>query len=206
MLARMRQALGRRRLKQAEYGYLFDQPVDDDLVVFDCETTDLNVDRAELLTIGAVRIEGRRIKTSSRLELLIKPDANIDVEAIKVHHLRHIDVENGLPPRRALHAFLEFIGSRPLVGYYLEFDVAMINKYLRPWLGVALPNRQIEVSSLYYDYVQRKYRGHPWIGNVDLRFDRILEALELPVRPAHDACNDALMTAMMYLKLRELAE
>ncbi len=205
MLARMQRALGRRRLKQAEYAYLFDPPEDEDLVVFDCETTDLNVERAELLTIGAIRIEGRRIKTSGRLELLIKPDADIDEEAIKVHHLRHIDVENGLPPRRALHEFLAFIGSRPLVGYYLEFDIAMINKYLRPWLGVALPNPQIEVSSLYYDYVQRKHRGHPWIGNVDLRFDKILDTLELPVRPAHDACNDALMTAMMYLKLRELS-
>ena len=58
----------------------------------------ISCERAELLTIGAVRIEGRRIKTSSRLELLIKPGAAIDVEAIKVHHLRHIDVENGLPP------------------------------------------------------------------------------------------------------------
>jgi len=84
------------------------------------------------------------------------------------------------------------------VGYYLEFDVAMVNKYLRPKLGIVLPNVQVEVSALYYDY---KIGRIPQ-GNVDLRFDTIMKELDLPLMAKHNALNDALMTAMMFLKLK----
>jgi DNA polymerase-3 subunit epsilon len=53
---------------------------------------------------------------------------------------------------------MHFIGSRPLVGYYLEFDVAMVNRVLFPMLGMGLPQPKIEVSGLYYDY---KYQQLP---------------------------------------------
>ena len=55
-------------------------------------------------------------------------------------------------------------GGRPLVGYYLEFDMGMLNKYVRPLIGAPLPNRRIEVSSLYYDWRARQV---PPGGNID---------------------------------------
>ena len=45
---------------------------------------------------------------------------------------------------------LHFIGSRPLVGYYLEFDVAMINRACGPCWAWACYSRRSR-SSLYYD-------------------------------------------------------
>ena len=114
-----------------------------------------------------------------------------------------MDVADGLPAREAVGRFLRFIGTRPLVGYYLEFDIAMINRVIRPWLGVSLPNRAIEVSALYYDRVMRdrSTREALYTGTVDLSFTRILADLDLPALPAHDALNDALMTGLIYLKL-----
>jgi DNA polymerase-3 subunit epsilon len=191
----------KRRLKDRQYAFLFDPPPENEVVVFDCETSGLDPKRCELLAIGAIRIRGQRILTSQKLELVIKPTQEISAEAIKVHKLRHQDVANGLDVQDAITQFLHFIGSRPLVGYYLEFDVAMINKYIKPWLGITLPNPQTEVSELFYNARMDLVRGHPNIGHVDLRFDTIMEALALPRRDAHDAINDALMTAMMYLTL-----
>ncbi len=114
-----------------------------------------------------------------------------------------MDVADGLPAREAADQFLRFIGTRPLVGYYLEFDIAMVNRVIRPWLGVGLPNRAIEVSALYYDKVMREPSSPDalYTGTIDLSFARILAGLDLPVLPAHDALNDALMTGLIYLKL-----
>ena len=77
-------------------------------------------------------------------------------------------------PLEGVKKFLEFIGNRPLVGYYLEFDMAMMNRLIKPWLGVNLPNKQIEVSGLYFD---KKIALIPQ-GNIDLRFDTILRQFE----------------------------
>ena len=114
-----------------------------------------------------------------------------------------MDVADGLPARDAVGRFLQFIGTRPLVGYYLEFDIAMVNRVIRPWLGVGLPNRAIEVSALYYDRVMRDRSTARalYTGTVDLSFARILADLDLPVLPAHDALNDAVMAGLVYLKL-----
>ena len=79
----------------------------------------------------------------------------------------------------------------------------MVNKYLRGLLGIELPNPMIEVSKLYYE---RKYGDAPPGSVIDLSFRAILNDLDLPALDQHDAFNDALMTGMMYLKLRDLKE
>ena len=109
-----------------------------------------------------------------------------------------VDIARGVPAGQAIDQVLRFIGSRPLVGYYLEFDVAALDRHVRPKIGIPLPNRQIEVSALYYDFKQKR---SPPGANIDLRFATIREELDLPELPVHDAFNDALLAAMMYLRL-----
>lgn len=202
MFQGLKNAIGRRRLKDPAYAFLFEPDTSGELVCFDCETSGLDPRTAELLSIGAVTIKDNRVLASRRLELIVRPERRIAADAIKVNRLREMDVADGLPVREALDAFLRFVGGRPLVGYYLEFDIAMVNKYLRPWLGIGLPHRQTDVSALYYDS-RIKSLGTHYNGNVDLRLSTILETLALPEREAHDAFNDALMTALVYVKLTE---
>ncbi|GAB3127147.1 3'-5' exonuclease [Novispirillum itersonii] len=201
MLATFRQALARRRLRNPDYTFLFDPPPPDEAVCFDCETTGLDRKADSIVQIAAVRIKGRRVLTSQRLNLMVRPPAGMTAGVIKIHHLRQQDVADGLEPLEAMDRFLRFVGSRPLVGYYLEFDVAMVNRLIRPWLGIGLPQRQIEVSSLYYDY-RTSRGGGIYTGNVDLRLSAIMEDLNLPRLKAHDAFNDAVMTALAYVKLK----
>ena len=43
-------------------------------------------------------------------------------------------------------------------------------------------------------------------ATIDLRFDVIMKDLELETFGKHDALNDAIMTAMIYLKLQNVAK
>ena len=196
----------RQRLQGGEWAFLLDAPPPDEWVALDCETTGLNTRTDEIIAIGAVRIKGRRILTSQRLELLIRPEKAVSADSIRVHRLREQDVAGGLPAPEAVRRLLHFIGARPLVGYYLEFDVAMINRVARPLLGMGLPQPQIEVSRLYYDHKFRQlpaYQQHDQ-ADIDLRFATIMADLGLPTRDAHDALNDAVMAALAFIRLREL--
>jgi DNA polymerase-3 subunit epsilon len=198
MLQRLRRQWLRRRLKDEAYAFLFDPEPPGELVCIDCETTTLDIRRAELLAVAALRIHGDRIRTSERLELVVRPEGPPGEGGVLIHQLRPIDIERGVPVDRAIDQVLRFIGSRPLVGYYLEFDVAVLNRYVRPKIGIPLPNRQIEVSALYYD---RKQKRLPPGSHIDLRFSTIRADLDLPEHAEHDAFNDALLAAMMYLRL-----
>jgi len=192
-------------LGDPRYAFMWEPPPPDEWVALDCETTGLDRRRDEIVAIAAVRIRGRRLLTSERLELLVRPEKRaVSPEAVRVHRLRERDVAQGIAPEEAMHRLLRFIGSRPLVGYYLEFDVAMIDRVLFPMLGMGLPQPKIEVSALYYDLRNRQRTGYEREAQIDLRFDTMMRELDLPAWPAHDALNDAVMAGLAFLKLRAL--
>jgi DNA polymerase III subunit epsilon len=189
------------RLRNPAYRFLFEPPPSGEAVSIDCETTGLNTRKDDIVTVAAVKIRDNRILSSERFKAMVKPKAKLNPDAIKIHRLREQDVADGKSIEEVLPDLLRFIGSRPLVGFYLEFDVAMLNRHVRRLLGIELPNPQIEVSGTYYE---RKYGDAPPGTEVDLRFMSILNDLGLPALDQHDAYSDALMTAMMYLKLEDL--
>ncbi|MBN2896456.1 MAG: 3'-5' exonuclease [Campylobacterales bacterium] len=198
MFARWRRNRNRKKLRDEQFDFLFGESEAGEYVVFDTETTGLDPKKDEILSIGAVLIRGNRIVTSETFECFVRPSGRIDAKSITIHRIRPCDLQSAIDPHEAMEAFLRFIGPRPLVGYYLEFDVAMIERYVKPWLGIKLPNRQIEVSGLYFDY---KTELIPQ-GNIDLRFDKIIKDLNIPNMGQHNAVNDAIMTAMVFLKLQ----
>ncbi|MFT7859415.1 MAG: 3'-5' exonuclease [Sulfurimonas sp.] len=186
-----------KRLKDREFEFLFEENIGDEIVVFDTETTGLDPKKDEILSIGAVKIKDNKILTSQTFEVYLKNSIEIDPKSIEIHKIRPCDLENALDSETAIKEFLRFIGSSKLVGYYLEFDIEMINKYTRPLLGIELPNETVEVSELYFDKTITLIPQ----GNIDLRFDTIMQSFDLPSMGAHNAVNDAIMTAMIYLKL-----
>ena len=201
MLSGLKRRLYRGLLRDPDYRFLFEPPPPGEAVSIDCETTGLSTRDDDIVAVAAVRIRGNRILASERFEATVRPKAPLKPDAIKVHQLREQDVARGKTMEETLPELLRFIGPRPLVGFYLEFDVCMLNKHVRRLLGIGLPNERIEVSGAYYE---RKYGDAPPGTEVDLRFMSILADLGLPALDQHDAYSDALMTAMMYLKLEDL--
>ncbi|SMF84426.1 DNA polymerase-3 subunit epsilon [Azospirillum oryzae] len=142
-------------------------------VAIHCEATSFDPEAATPLAFAAIRIRGPRILTGSAL-------------------LLHPGCDTGLAEAGdLLHAF---IGDRPLVGYYLDFSVAMAERLT----GRSLSDERTEVSSLYY---ARKLRSMSKQA-VDLRLDSMIRDLDLPVRP-DGAFGIALTTAMAWLRLTQ---
>lgn len=184
-------------LKDKRFEFLFEEDKSGELVVIDTETTGLDMKEDEIISIGAVKIKDNKILTSQTFEVFLKNSKEISHGSIKIHKIRPLDLKNAKTAKEGIEEFLNFVGSRPLVGYYLEFDVGMINKYTKDFLGITLPNRMIEVSEIYFDKTISLIPQ----GNIDLRFDTILKNCDIPNMGVHNAVNDAIMTAMIYLKL-----
>jgi DNA polymerase-3 subunit epsilon len=190
-------------ISDQSYRFMFKGGPADEVVAIDCETTGLKVRTDDVIAIAAIKIRGNRILASEHFEAVAHPDSDMRAEAIKVHRLRQSDVEQAPIIWKVIPRLLHFIGGRPLVGYYVDFDIAMLNKYILPLVGIELPNKRIEVSKLYYE---RKYGDAPPNTEIDLSFAAIQRDLGIPALAQHDAFNDALMTAMMFVELRDLAE
>ena len=194
MFESIRRSWSQRKLTDPKYAHLFEEHPDE-LVSFDCETTSLNVKEAEIISIGAVKIRGNKVLTSESFYVIVKPEGVMQAANVTIHGLK--DVPNGIPVQEVILQLLDFSGGRPLGGNYLEYDVAMVNKFLKPLLGITLPQKQIEVSALYYDQEIKRVQD----GYVDLRMASIIKKLNFPDLPRHDALNDSINVALMYLAL-----
>ena len=190
----------KKNLKNKDFLFLFDENTDNEYVCFDCETTGLDPKKDDIISIGAVIIKNNTIVASKKFVKFVKPKTKLQAEAIKIHHIRECDLKDAEDINTVIDEFLNFIGNRTLVGYFLEFDIAMINKYVKPKLGITLPNKILEVSAIYYDY---KIERIPQ-ANIDLRFNTIMNELKIPSLGKHDAYNDAIMTSMIFIKLKNL--
>jgi DNA polymerase III subunit epsilon len=191
----------RATLADQRYHFLFEPGPADEVVVLDCETTGLNLRTDEVIAVAAIVIRGNRIMTSEAYRAVIRADRAPTSESIKIHRLRAHDVAQGRPMHEVLPELLRFIGGRPIVGYYVDFDVRMLDKYILRYIEAKLPNPRVEVSEIYFAL---KYGGAPPGTVLDLRFQSILSDLGIPSLGQHDAFNDALMTGMMYVQLRDM--
>ena len=200
MFRTIKNYFNKKNLKDEKYSFLFDKPIEDEYVCFDCETTGLNPKIDDRVSIGAVIIKNNTIVSSKKFVKFVKPKIKLQADAIKIHHIRECDLADAEDIDDVIEEFLEYVGNRTLVGYFLEFDIAMINKYLKPKLGIKLPNKTLEVSEIYHDYkidvIPQSY--------IDLRFNTIMNELKIPSLGKHDAYNDAVMTSMIFIKLKNL--
>lgn len=204
MLSKLKRAWHHSQLQDPGYAFLFDPPPPGEWVSIDCRTTGFDRENDHIIQIGAVRVVGQRVLTSQKLDILVKPDTArvaMETDSVRTHQLLESDLDaHGQHPREVARQVLQFIGSRPLVGYFLAFDVAMIDRLVLPLTGIPLPNEQIDVSALYYDL---KYQQNP-DAPVDLRFASLMNDLELPQRDTHHPVSDATMAALAFIKLTAL--
>ena len=128
----------KKQLKDKKFNFLFDEALKNEFVCLDCETSGLNPKKDEILSIGAVIIKDNKILMRKTFNIFIKPSKDINPESIKIHHIRLVDLENGLNSKEAIFELLEFIGSRIIVGYYIKFDMAIISKYTKEFIGIKL--------------------------------------------------------------------
>ncbi|MDO6707872.1 3'-5' exonuclease [Photobacterium sp. 1_MG-2023] len=177
---------------------LFEPYRGEELVSLDCETTSLDPSSAELVTIAATRIQANRILTSESLYLTLSPPDSLDAGSVTIHKMRHQDLRHGLDAREALTQLLDFIGNRPLVGYHIRYDKTILDRYFRQMFGFALPNKLIEVSHLYHAQLERQLPNTCY----DLSLEAISRHLDLPPTERHDALQDSITAALIYVRLK----
>ncbi|NMS30750.1 3'-5' exonuclease, partial [Vibrio parahaemolyticus] len=135
--------------------------------------------------------------TSQPFEVRLRAPQSLDSGSVKIHRIRHQDLVDGISEKEALLELLDFIGNRPLVGYHIRYDKKILDLACLRQLGFPLPNPLIEVSQIYHDKLER----HLPNAYFDLSLDAICKHLELPIQDKHDALQDAISAALVFVRL-----
>lgn len=190
--AAIKREWSQRQLADPQWAFLWQPPPEGEWVALDVEATGHDATRDRLLAVAAVRGAGDRVLTSQRLELSLAGRAAMGGQDPAAHE------------RLAMAELLHFIGPRPVVGYFLAFDLALIDRAVQPLLGVALPNARLEVSAMFHDWKFRQLPPYQQQGSVtiDLRFATLLRELGLPERESTAALDGAVLAGLSYIVLQ----
>lgn len=189
----------KRQLQRPELASMFSKPLAKQWVAIDCEMTGLNPKKYHLLSVAAIHINDNTIDTGNGMHLVCKPPVMPDRDTIVIHGLRTADVEHGMSYDDMLALLLPFIGNRPIVGFCTQLDTAFLNPLIKRYMGTALPNEVIDLRHLYSRRMSGQTQG---LSSQAQHLTNILAHYNIPELGAHDAYNDAIMTAMAFLHVR----
>ena len=163
------------------------------MVVVDLETSGLNLQRDQLLAIGAVVIEDGAIDLSQQFECTLCQPGHRPGASTLIHGIAPSAVAAGRDPAEALLAFMEFVDDSPLLAFHAPFDQHMLERALRETLGYRLRHPFLDVAVLAPLLCPNAppYRT----------LDQWLQHFGLQASERHHASADALATAELALIL-----
>ncbi len=178
-------------------------------VVFDTETTGLDLSANRLLSIAGVAIVGLEIELDDAFEAMVLQSDVGGAEAAVIHGLVSSDLGSGVPQDQAAAEFLAFVGDSVLVAHHAAFDIRMLKKAIEPHRGAHVWSPSIDTSQLarrVEDAAMSSGRAQGSESRESYQLDVLVELYGIEAPERHTAAGDALATALLFQKLIKKAQ
>ena len=164
-------------------------------LVIDLELTGLDPRSDEIITIGAVPVQGGRLILGQALYALARPLRPPKHAAVLVHKLRSADLADAPALWELIDPLLDALAGRVPV-----FHTSIVE---RTFLGRELRHRRVRLPA----DVDTELLGRLWLRHRDgvapagLSLARLAQLLGQPAEDPHHALGDALTTAKAFIAL-----
>ncbi|MDD2050320.1 3'-5' exonuclease [Pseudomonas putida] len=163
-------------------------------VVLDLETSGLNTQRDQVLSIGAVVIEDGAIDFSQQFERTLYQRDHKLTSSVLIHGLGPSAIAAGCDPVEALLDLMTFIGNSPVLAFHAPFDQRMLSRALKDHLGYRLQHP-------FFDVAELAPLLNPQITLREAGLDDWTACFGLEAIERHNASADAMVTAELALIL-----
>ncbi len=170
-----------------------------EFLVADIETSSLEVNDGEMLSIGWVVIKAGAVQLSTVQHLLVVNSSEKGVgDSATIHQLRDCELEGGLEAEVVLSQFLQACAGRVLVFHHCELDLAFLDDLSRRLCGAPLLLPVVDTLQLEKRKLTQKnqtlHHGVLTLAGCRRRYS-------LPDFLAHNALMDAVATAELLMAI-----
>ena len=169
---------------------------EEEIVVFDTETTGLDVFNDDIIEIAAIRIKGGEV-VGEPLDLYIETDKPIlpmlgDKEN-PMYAIYHEKMSTGelLSPSDALRRFLAYVGSSPILGHNANYDYNIVDNNLQRYCNDTMQAHDIRC----FDSLKLIRLLAPSLHSYKL--ESLLETFQLAGVNSHQAIDDVKATVSL---------
>lgn len=176
------------------YGLLLKELEDNNVVIFDVESTGVNILEDEIVQISGVKINYKGEVIDSFERFLIPSKSVGDSQLVHGFSDEFLK-QNGEEKRKVLIDFLQFINGTLLVGHNVGYDIGILNSEL------SRSNMEKAQFIDYYDTLDIARRFYPKLHNHKL--ETLSDIFKTEVRSSHNAMDDVLATKDILIKMVE---
>lgn len=162
------------------------------LLALDTETTGMDPERDRIVSIGAVRLHGRRLFRTRIFDVLVKPGRHIPAASTAIHRISDAMVADAPDIREVWPRLLEILADVVVVGHHTGFDLAMLR-------AAAARDGLAWREPLALDTVLLAAALDPSERDLDLA--EVARRHGIIPTGRHTALGDSLATAELYLRL-----
>ena len=174
----------------------------DTFVAYDLETTGISTKFDAIIEIGAVKVSGSQVIESKEFTFqeLVRPfKKKLPDDVVALTGITREDVKDAREMWDVFSDFMEFAGNSVLVGFNnVQFDSKFLVRAGR-YSHIIMENPQFDVIR----YAE-KFKSQLRIGDSKISLNELGEKLGIENPEAHRALADAITTAKIFLKLKEM--
>ncbi len=160
----------------------------EEIVLFDTETTGLNVFDDDIIQIAAIKVRHGMYVEGSDFDIILETDKEIP-PIVGGHDNPMLSVylnSERLSRAEGLQRFLAYCGDRTLMGHNVEFDYHILEHNIQRTLGQKLGQRRRFDTLKLIRLVEPRLRAY--------KLERLLETLHLEGENSHNAIDDVRAT------------
>jgi DNA polymerase-3 subunit epsilon len=164
----------------------------------DFETTGLDYERDAVVSFGVVPVRGGRVIVGEAVHELVATGVRSTPVSMKIHQILPQDLAEALPLPVAAERLRSALEGRFLLTWYADVELAFLRRLFgggrRAWI-----RRTIDVRRLVLRWEQADPRSRFGLSATAERYG-------VPVASPHEALDDALVTAQLFLVLASRLE
>ncbi|TMM45308.1 exonuclease domain-containing protein [Colwellia ponticola] len=167
-----------------------------DILSVDFETTGLDAKKDKLLSVGFIPFKRQQMSLSDCYHQIINTQAQLEESNVIIHHITDSQKDRGKALRIVVEALLTALAGKVMLVHFARIEKQFLTQACYELYGMApvfpmidtlvLAKRRLDKRDVSYD-------------PSELRLTNLRHKLQLPEHNAHNALNDAIATAELFM-------
>ncbi|MGP8307600.1 3'-5' exonuclease [Vibrio sp. YIC-376] len=177
-----------------------DTPISDvEFVALDFETTGLDPDKNDIITIGLVPFNLKRVFLRSSRHWKVRPKKKLDEHSVIIHGITHSELIDAPDLEDILDELLPCLSGKIIVVHYRRIEREFLDRALRDRIGEGIEFPVLDTLQI-EEVIQKKHTGTLWEKlkgkkPESVRLANSRRRYGLPDYTPHHALTDAIATA-----------
>lgn len=167
-----------------------------DIISLDIETTGLDSEKDQIVSIGLVQISNLGIKLESCWHQVIKTNEALPEKSVVIHKITDDEMAAGISLESAIEELLQRLKGKVVLVHNSNIEQGFINKACQKLYDTDFVMRVIDTQVLAKRSFERQNKSYK--AN-ELRLFNLRKTYNMPPYKAHNALLDAIATAELFL-------